>query len=67
MKAFKYIVKAFVFDKDNELNTCDYSGVIHDTRESAEKELFEAKVHECDNEMLFDLQIHKIEFITIKR
>lgn len=67
MAAFKYVVKAFVFDKDHELYTCDYSGVIHNTRESAEKELFEAKVKECDNEMLYDLQIHKLLVYRVQR
>lgn len=39
----KYIVKAFMFDSENEIYMCDYSGIEHETREKAEQELFEAK------------------------
>ena len=44
MKMFKYIVKAFLFDKEGELYMCDYSGIKHETREKAVQELLEAKV-----------------------
>lgn len=38
----------------------EYSGIEHETREAAEKELYEAKLHEIDCEYINNLYIKEV-------
>lgn len=45
---------------DADYVTAEYSGIYHDTRESAETELCELMIHDIDNETLKSAYIKEI-------
>lgn len=47
------------FNDFEDIFTSEYSGIEHKTIEAANKELIEAKIHECDNEVLFSLYVEE--------
>lgn len=48
-----YVVMISLWNSDYSDNYClEYSGIKHNSEDEANRELFLAKIHECDNEFL---------------